>query len=827
LTLLTLTSLDAEKELRELLTDVRGGAGRVALVTGPVASGKTKLLNDFEKTVRSDGAYVLHAGCSQFDRRDWLCVPGQLFGHHPRLVHILRRAGAPQDTSRALTPAVEATVDALVDEVLRMSTVREVVVYVDDARYADPGSRLFLERLTAGVAGYRVLVVATDRTGTSQQLPADWIAAARPPHVRTLMLTPLSPTMIAEIAAVEFDLILPIAVARRIRVLAAGHESLTRALLHDFVSRRGHCRADERDVPVVGTAYRQAVLDSLHRFEPEVREIAEVLAVAGRFGTPNEIGELVQPDPVARAEFMVELLSSGWLCATGFRHPAAQEAVLLYMSRRRRSSLARRVGVVLKTAGIPAEDVAAWLTSVNEIDPLLATPTEEWARDPFDVPPRTAEPHRVDDGDLMTLAQARAAMHGLERGHEDTDARSGEISHHVELRASQLLVGTEFPVLLRKVLDEPSAAVAGETGFRSPRYSAAWALATVLTGARSEHDPIDIAHAALRGWDRMGDSPAATLAALTALRYRNEAALAQSWCDRLLAAGEGTLPVNWRAQLTAFRSVVALRQSDHGAALADAEAALALLPRQHWTIRLGELLSSLLLANVFAGRVAAAVQLRHSAPEAVFDTVHGLEFLYARGHFGLATGDNLAALTDFLRCGRLMTAWGIERDRLIPWRLGAAACYVAMKDYGKAVGLIDAVLHHLFAGSVAENTVYTGAAENKETRLARREAIFEIFKESAGEPGLYSAIEGLRNGAPVLTKHQSLARYKIHDRYTDYLAKLTPSEQRVAVLAARGATNQKIAHQLSIAVSTVEQHLTRTYRKLNFSGRSELRAKLG
>jgi DNA-binding NarL/FixJ family response regulator len=51
---------------------------------------------------------------------------------------------------------------------------------------------------------------------------------------------------------------------------------------------------------------------------------------------------------------------------------------------------------------------------------------------------------------------------------------------------------------------------------------------------------------------------------------------------------------------------------------------------------------------------------------------------------------------------------------------------------------------------------------------------------------------------------------------------LSNAERRVAVLAAYGYTNYQIAKKLYITVSTVEQHLTRVYRKLGVSGRIEL-----
>jgi DNA-binding CsgD family transcriptional regulator len=53
---------------------------------------------------------------------------------------------------------------------------------------------------------------------------------------------------------------------------------------------------------------------------------------------------------------------------------------------------------------------------------------------------------------------------------------------------------------------------------------------------------------------------------------------------------------------------------------------------------------------------------------------------------------------------------------------------------------------------------------------------------------------------------------------------LTPTERRVAELAAAGSTNRKIAGTLFISPKTVEANLSRVYRKLDISSRAELGA---
>jgi DNA-binding CsgD family transcriptional regulator len=57
-------------------------------------------------------------------------------------------------------------------------------------------------------------------------------------------------------------------------------------------------------------------------------------------------------------------------------------------------------------------------------------------------------------------------------------------------------------------------------------------------------------------------------------------------------------------------------------------------------------------------------------------------------------------------------------------------------------------------------------------------------------------------------------------------AELTDAECRVAALAIAGRTNRQIADELFITVSTVEQHLTKIYRKLKVRRRADLSARL-
>jgi DNA-binding CsgD family transcriptional regulator len=55
---------------------------------------------------------------------------------------------------------------------------------------------------------------------------------------------------------------------------------------------------------------------------------------------------------------------------------------------------------------------------------------------------------------------------------------------------------------------------------------------------------------------------------------------------------------------------------------------------------------------------------------------------------------------------------------------------------------------------------------------------------------------------------------------------LTPSESRIAAMAADGSSNPQIAQTLFLTRRTVEMHLTNAYRKLGIGSREELPAAL-
>jgi DNA-binding CsgD family transcriptional regulator len=105
-----------------------------------------------------------------------------------------------------------------------------------------------------------------------------------------------------------------------------------------------------------------------------------------------------------------------------------------------------------------------------------------------------------------------------------------------------------------------------------------------------------------------------------------------------------------------------------------------------------------------------------------------------------------------------------------------------------------------------------------ERRLRRPSAARRALEEAAGEFA--------RLGAKLWAAraHEELAR--LGGRLLRSPAELTPSELRVAELAAEGLSNKEIAASLFVSVHTVEVHLSKAYTKLGVRSRAQLARRL-
>jgi DNA-binding NarL/FixJ family response regulator len=98
-------------------------------------------------------------------------------------------------------------------------------------------------------------------------------------------------------------------------------------------------------------------------------------------------------------------------------------------------------------------------------------------------------------------------------------------------------------------------------------------------------------------------------------------------------------------------------------------------------------------------------------------------------------------------------------------------------------------------------------------RQRQRKAAAEILQEAL------AAFEEM--GVPLWADRTRDELTRAHAARIDGID-LTPSEQRVAELAASGMTNRGVAAALFLSPKTVEANLARIYRKLGIRSRAEL-----
>jgi DNA-binding CsgD family transcriptional regulator len=236
-------------------------------------------------------------------------------------------------------------------------------------------------------------------------------------------------------------------------------------------------------------------------------------------------------------------------------------------------------------------------------------------------------------------------------------------------------------------------------------------------------------------------------------------------------------------------------------------------------------------------------------------SLFAVPYLQGLGRYHLATGQPETALAHFRSCGDLMAHWRLESPDLVDWRSDAAAALIALGRLEPARALVEEQLahlgeqHHRARGvalrllaavvSPAERPALLHqavralheAADLAELRHAR--ADLHAAKIPAAMPapagGAAGGMTGMTAGGTTADGDADLAAPAYRAPAGDLpgaRAGLTDAERRVAALAAAGATNRQIADRLFITVSTVEQHLTKIYRKLNVRRRSGLSARL-
>jgi DNA-binding CsgD family transcriptional regulator len=386
--------------------------------------------------------------------------------------------------------------------------------------------------------------------------------------------------------------------------------------------------------------------------------------------------------------------------------------------------------------------------------------------------------------------------------------------------------------------------------------SAAAVLVRALAAADPPREAVELAEQILQRSPLEDLQLSVVVAALSLLVKVGQLDQAAHWADAL-ARGVSRRSLTWHALIGAIRAVVDVRKGNLLDAFQAAREALNRLPPRSWGVQIGLPIAAGVLAATGLARFDEADRLlRIPVPDAMFQTAIGLVYLHARGRYNNAVNRHYAALGDFQRCGELLAQWRLEEPSLVSWRTDAAQSCLALGMESEARRLLSEQLALVRARPSRERgaTLRALASMAEMPKRARllREAVDES-EASGDQVELAHALADLgrvyqqqgdrqrarilvrrayhiarRCGAETLCRDLSLNPADDHagldrnDPATEGAKQLSDAELRVALLAAQGRTNREIADQLYVSVSTVEQHLTKIYRKLRVTKRSDL-----
>ncbi|SCG16958.1 regulatory protein, luxR family [Micromonospora echinofusca] len=596
------------------------------------------------------------------------------------------------------------------------------------------------------------------------------------------------------------------------------HPRILRSILGDM-------SADER------RSLHQRAAEVLHEHGAEPSVVAEHLVAAGTAGAP----------------WMVPVLqdAAGHALASG--RPDMAAACLRLVSR-------APVDEQQRTATTEMLVSARWqinpLTVNGQLTELVETARAAgWSTDAG----LSAVPYLLWQGRVDEATEAVTAF--------PSDEENGSLPGR--LRMMQLLVSLSHPDHLASVRETPStwSRAANAPTAISPLLQAVTVLGTALTPA-ADNDTVATAEQLLQRHHTDDGALGLLTAPLLALLWTGRSDRAAVWGDVLLGRPVAQHAPGWRAVIRAIRAEAALRVGDLPGAEHHARAALEEMPAPAWGVAVAGPLATLVACATESGRFSEADRwLAQPVPPGMFRTPLGLHYLAARARHHLAVRRPHAATTDLRRCGELMRAWGIDAAGLVPWRLELARVQLSVGNKTQATQLLQEQLRvphgvdDRTRGRTLRLLATTAAQDHRRKLLSEAVNLLQSSGDrlelvrALGDTGqtLQRAGDSARArllvrrayqlaqdcGASVLAQRlirrepgSGLPAYPAAAELQEPDDGLSDAERRVAALAAQGHTNRQISSKLFITVSTVEQHLTRVYRKLDVKRRTDLPSRL-
>ena len=327
--------------------------------------------------------------------------------------------------------------------------------------------------------------------------------------------------------------------------------------------------------------------------------------------------------------------------------------------------------------------------------------------------------------------------------------------------------------------------------------------------------------------------------------------------DEILARARERGAAATVANLSGLRAFICTRRGDLVAAEADAEAAID-LARDLLGVEFVVLaVSSAVLVGLDRDQTPESLRRLIDSSRVAYDDEFSpsSQLRYASGVLRAADRNYEGAIEELLDCGMEHPALGGENPAVLPWRSAAALSLAELGRHAEARDLVADEVRRAQAfgapralGVALRVQALVGPARLRAELLRQARSLLEASgarleharvladlgatlraageRTAAREPLLEALTLSTRCGARALERRvrAELASIGVRPRTVPSAGgdSLTPSEMRVAQLAADGGTNREIAQTLFVTEKTVETHLGRTFRKLNISSRRQL-----
>jgi len=342
-----------------------------------------------------------------------------------------------------------------------------------------------------------------------------------------------------------------------------------------------------------------------------------------------------------------------------------------------------------------------------------------------------------------------------------------------------------------------------------------------------------------------------------ALIHTDELDRARALAEAMLADAQARGSAVGFEAASGRRAVVALRCGDLAEAEADARAALELATEHRLTLGIplhAAFLGLTLLERGKLDQAKAVVEGTILSPALMKGPPIAGALLETRARVRLAHGQRAQAIADLRHCGQLADRAQLHNPNLFAWRSTLALALASDHPQEARELAPEELTLARRAGSSRAMTIALRACgllaggkdgielleqpvallERSPARLELAHSLTELgaalrragARTAAREPLRRALDLAHRCGATPLAeraRQEALAAGARPRRpWTSGVHALTPSELRVARLAAQAMGNRDIAQALFITTKTVSDHLTSTYRKLNISSRDQL-----